>query len=250
MEVKKEDITLRASGSSTLFFSIAITTVRNYVNIMLMYSSITRKVLMALAGLFLVTFLCVHLGINLLLLKNDGGTAFSAAATFMGTNPVIKVFEIVLFGGFLLHILFGILVSSQNRAARSIRYVVNNGSETSFFSKYMFHTGIIVLIFLALHFVDFYFIKIGLVAPPQGIERHDFYNRTLLLFSTPLYSSIYIVSFVFLGLHLNHAIQSAFQTIGWNHSRYMPAVKLVSSAYSVLIAAGFSIVPIYILFFK
>ena len=216
---------------------------------MLLYSSITKKVLMALAGLFLVTFLCVHLGINLMLLKNDGGRAFSEAATFMGTNPVIKIAEIVLFAGFLLHIVFGLVVSAQNRSARPTAYARSNNSETSFFSKYMFHTGIIVLIFLALHFCDFYFIKIGLVAPPPGIAVHDFYNRTLLLFSTPLYSLFFIVSFIFLGIHLNHAIQSAFQTLGWNHSKYTDAVKLIGSVYSVLIAIGFSIVPIYVLFF-
>ena len=204
---------------------------------------------MALAGLFLVTFLCVHLGINLMLLKNDGGRAFSEAATFMGTNPVIKIAEIVLFAGFLLHIAFGLVVSFQNRSARPVAYAQSNSSETSFFSKYMFHTGIIVLIFLALHFCDFYFIKIGLVAPPPGIAVHDFYSRTLLLFSAPLYSLFYIVSFIFLGIHLNHALQSAFQTLGWNHSKYTDAVKLIGSVYSVLISAGFSIVPIYVLFF-
>ena len=220
------------------------------MNIMLLYSSITRKVLMALAGLFLVTFLCVHLGINLMLLKDDGGRMFTEAATFMGTNSVIKVFEIVLFAGFLLHILFGLLVSSQNRAARPIAYAYGNSSETSFFSKYMFHTGIIVFIFLVFHFIDFYFIKIGLVAPPPGIASHDFYHRTLRLFSTPGYSVLYIVSFIFLGIHLNHAIQSAFQTLGWNHSKYTGAVKLIGSAYSVFIAAGFSAVPIYLYFFK
>ncbi|NTW69741.1 MAG: succinate dehydrogenase cytochrome b subunit [Chlorobiaceae bacterium] len=217
---------------------------------MLMYSSITRKVLMALAGLFLVTFLFVHLGINLLLLKSDGGAAFTEAATFMATNPVIKVFEIVLFAGFLLHILFGMLVSGQNRAARTTRYEFANSSDTSFFSKYMFHTGIIVLIFLLLHFIDFYFIKIGLVAPPPGIERHDFYHRSLLLFASPWYSLIYIAGFAALGIHLNHAIQSAFQTIGWNHTRYMGAVKIVSSICSISIATGFSVVPIYILLFQ
>ncbi len=216
---------------------------------MLLYSSITKKVLMALAGLFLVTFLCVHLGINLMLLKNDGGRAFSEAATFMGTNPVIKVAEIVLFAGFLLHIAFGLIVSGQNRSARPIAYARSNSSDTSFFSKYMFHTGIIVFIFLALHFCDFYFIKIGLVAPPPGIAVHDFYSRTLLLFSTPWYSLFYIVSFIVLGIHLNHAIQSAFQTLGWNHSKYTDAVKVIGSVYSVAIAAGFSIVPIYVLFF-
>ncbi|MEI6756274.1 MAG: succinate dehydrogenase cytochrome b subunit [Chlorobium sp.] len=217
---------------------------------MLLYSSITKKVLMALAGLFLVTFLCVHLGINLMLLRDDGGRTFSAAATFMGTNPLIKVFEIVLFAGFLLHILFGVLVSFQNRAARPSPYVCSNNSDTSFFSKYMFHTGIIVFLFLVLHFIDFYFIKIGLVAPPPGIESHDFYHRTLLLFSTPWYSLLYIVCFIFLGIHLNHAIQSAIQTLGWNHSKYMGAVKFIGSAYSVFIAAGFSLVPLCILFFK
>ena len=220
------------------------------MNIMLLYSSITRKVLMALAGLFLVTFLCVHLGINLMLLKDDGGRMFTEAATFMGTNSLIKVFEIVLFAGFLLHILFGLLVSGQNRAARPTAYSCSNSSETSFFSKYMFHTGIIVFIFLVLHFIDFYFIKIGLVAPPPGIASHDFYHRTLRLFSTPGYSVLYIVSFIFLGIHLNHAIQSAFQTLGWNHSKYTGAVKLIGSAYSVFIAAGFSAVPIYLYFFK
>ena len=220
------------------------------MNTMLLYSSITKKVLMALAGLFLVTFLCVHLGINLMLLKDDGGRMFTEAATFMGTNPMIKVFEIVLFAGFLLHILFGVLVSFQNRAARPTAYACANNSETSFFSKYMFHTGIIVFIFLVLHFIDFYFIKIGIIAPPRGIEPHDFYHRTLLLFSTPWYALLYIISFIFLGIHLNHAIQSGFQTLGWNHSKYMDAVKFIGSAYSVLIALGFSAVPIYIFIFK
>ena len=217
---------------------------------MLMFSSITKKVLMALAGLFLVTFLCVHLGINLMLLKDDGGRMFTEAATFMGTNSLIKVFEIVLFAGFILHILFGVLVSFQNRAARPTAYACSNNSETSFFSKYMFHTGIIVALFLFLHFIDFYFIKIGLIAPPPGIEPHDFYHRTLLLFSTPWYALLYIVCFIFLGIHLNHAIQSAFQTLGWNHSKYTDAVKLIGSAYSIFIAVGFGLIPLYILIFK
>ncbi|NTW55489.1 MAG: succinate dehydrogenase cytochrome b subunit [Chlorobiaceae bacterium] len=216
----------------------------------MLFSSITRKVLMALAGLFLVTFLCVHLGINLMLLRDDGGETFTAAASFMGTNPAIRVAEIVLFSGFLIHIFFGLWVSGQNRAARGKSYVVGNRSETSLLSKYMFHTGIIVFIFLVLHFIDFYFIKIGLVAPPPGIESHDFYHRTLVLFSSPVYSAIYIICFIFLGIHLNHAFQSAFQTLGLNHTKYMGAVKLIGSAYSLLMTAGFSLVPIYVYFFR
>ncbi|MEI7695859.1 MAG: succinate dehydrogenase cytochrome b subunit [Chlorobium sp.] len=217
---------------------------------MLLYSSITKKVFMALAGLFLISFLCVHLGINLMLLKDDGGRAFTEAATFMGTNALIKIFEIVLFAGFFIHIFFGLLVSGQNKSARPSPYAVSNHSETAPFSKYMFHTGIIVLIFLAIHFFDFYFIKIGLVAPPPGVPAHDFYHRTLLLFSSPWYSLLYITCFVVLGIHLNHAIQSAIQTLGWNHSKYMDAVKVIGSVYSCTIAAGFTLVPLFILFFR
>jgi succinate dehydrogenase / fumarate reductase cytochrome b subunit len=220
------------------------------MNALFSYSSITKKVLMALAGLFLVTFLCVHLGINLLLLKHDGGRAFTEAATFMGTNSVIKVFEIVLFGGFLLHIFFGMLVSGQNRAARPSAYAVSNSSDTAPFSKQMFHSGIVVFIFLLLHFFDFYLIKIGLVMPPAGIARHDFYNRSLLLFSTPWYSLLYILCFAVLGIHLNHAIQSAFQTLGLNHSKYMDTVKIASTLFSFMIASGFSLVPAWILLFR
>jgi succinate dehydrogenase / fumarate reductase cytochrome b subunit len=213
-------------------------------------STITSKVIMALAGLFLVVFLLVHLGINLLLLADDGGSSFSAAATFMGTNPVIRLFEVVLFGGFLLHMIFGVLVSIRNRFSRPVRYQHKNLSETSPFSKYMFHSGIIVFIFLALHFIDFYFIKIGLIAPPAGIERHDFYHRTLVLFANRGYSAVYMVGFLFLGFHLNHAFQAAFQTIGLNHNKYIESIKVASSLYAIIVAGGFMVIPIWVMFFR
>jgi succinate dehydrogenase / fumarate reductase, cytochrome b subunit len=214
------------------------------------YSSITRKVIMALAGLFLVTFLLVHLGINLLLLVNDGGRSFSAGAAFMGTNPVIRVFEIVLFGGFLVHMMTGLLVSFQNRAARPIRYIHRSETETAPLSKYMFHSGIVVFIFLVLHFIDFYFVKVGLVSPPAGIERHDFYRMSILLFSNIWYSIVYLVCFLFLGFHLNHSIQAAFQTLGLNHSKYTGAVKMISTAYAVLVAGGFMVIPLRFILFR
>ena len=106
------------------------------MNTMLLYSSIAKKVFMAMAGLFLVSFLCVHLGINLMLLKDDGGRAFTEAATFMGTNALIKIFEIVLFAGFLIHIFFGMLVSGQNKSARPTLYAVSNHSDTAPFSNF------------------------------------------------------------------------------------------------------------------
>lgn len=213
-------------------------------------SSITGKVIMALAGLFLVVFLLVHLGINLLLLADDGGRAFTGAATFMATNPVIRIAEVVLFGGFLIHMVFGMGVSIRNRRSRPIRYQHRSESETSPFSRYMLHSGLIVFIFLVLHFIDYYFIKVGLVAPPAGVERHDFYHRSLLLFADRGYSAVYIICFIFLGFHLNHAVQAAFQTIGLNHSKYTAGIKIFSTLYAIVIAGGFMTIPLWFIFFR
>ena len=179
---------------------------------------------MALAGLFLLVFLAVHLGINMLLLVDDGGKSFSAAAGFMSSYPVIRVFELALFGGFALHIAFGVIVSIRNRMSRPIRYQHRSRSETSPFSKYMLHSGI--------------------VAPPPGVARHDFYSRAVLLFSDRTSSSIYMVAFVFLGFHLNHALQAAIQTLGLNHTRHAAAIQAVSTVYAIVIAGGFMAIPL------
>jgi succinate dehydrogenase / fumarate reductase cytochrome b subunit len=126
-------------------------------NVVMRYSSITKKIVMGLAGLFLAVFLLVHLGINLLLLAGDDGAMYLAASGFMSSNVAIKVFEVVLFGGFFVHIVFGLLVTFKNWASRPVRYYMTNKSETSLFSKYMFHTGIIIFVFLLLHFINFFF---------------------------------------------------------------------------------------------
>lgn len=215
----------------------------------LVNSSIGKKLMMGLAGLFLCAFLVVHLGINLLILLNDGGDAYRAGVEFMTTNILIKIMEIFLFGGFLLHIIYAIFVQIQNWFARPVRYAKTNHSQTSFFSKYMIHTGIILGIFLVLHFINFYFVKLGWVAVPEGAEgKHDFYNMVLNLFRNPVYSWIYIVFMVGLAFHLNHAFQSAFQTLGWNHKKYTPIINFVGTAYSVVVPAGFAIIPIYVLY--
>lgn len=216
----------------------------------LTYSSVTKKVVMALAGLFLISFLVVHLSINLLMLRNDGGVLFTEAVHFMTTNPLIKVFEVVLFGGFFIHILFGIILQVYNWIARPNRYKVEGFSHTSFFSKYMIHTGAIIFIFLVIHFSNFYFVKLGFVDPPVGVGRHDFYMMAQLLFSSDFYSILYIVLMVFLGFHLQHAFQSAFQTLGLTHSKYTPVIKAIGTLYAIAVPAGFAIIPVYFMFFK
>lgn len=218
----------------------------------LKFSSITKKIWMALLGIFLMIFLVVHLGINLCLLRDDGGLWFNDAAHFMGTNYVVKVFELVLFAGFILHIFLGLILQIQNWMSRPVRYQVTNRSRTPFLSKYMIYTGGIVLFFLVLHFFNFYFIKLGWVSNPNltAEGEPDFYVIAGQLFAMPLYSILYILLFIGLGFHLYHAFESAFQTLGLNHKTYTPAIELAARIYSVLIPLGFIIIPVYYLIFR
>lgn len=215
-------------------------------------NSVGRKLLMSLAGLFLVTFLLVHLGINLLLLL-ESNEPFNRAAHFMGTNPAIKVFEVVLFGGFLLHIIMSIVLTIQNMRARPVGYAKTHNSQTSFFSKYMVHTAVIVLVFLVIHIMNFYIkAKFGDIAEVHydGKPYHDLASVVISGFQMPVLDIFYIISFIILAFHLNHGFQSAFQTLGANHEVYTPVIKKIGVAYCILIAVGFSIIPIFVYFFK
>jgi len=158
--------------------------------------------------------------------------------------------EVFLMAGFAIHLIWGVMLQIQNWIARPGSYAVTNNSQTSFFSKYMIHTGAIVFAFLALHFMNFYFVKLGIVSVPEGAEgKHDFYNMVINLFKQPVYSYIYIGFMIFLSFHLMHAFQSAFQTLGINHNKYTPVIKFIGTAYAILVPLGFAIIPVYFLFF-
>jgi succinate dehydrogenase / fumarate reductase cytochrome b subunit len=217
---------------------------------LLKLSSISQKVFMALAGVFLLVFLLVHLAINLFLLRNDGGDWFNQAAAFMSSNYIVKVFEIFLFGAFLLHILIGVILKLQNWAARPKGYAVVGKTKTSFFSRYMIWTGLTIFVVLFIHLINFYFVKLGLVEVPAGIsDKHDFYSMVILLFSNPIYGVVYYVWLLVLGLHLYHAFQSVFQTFGFNHNKYTPTIKVFAALYALIVSLGFMIIPTYFLFF-
>jgi len=214
------------------------------------FSSITKKIWMALLGLFLMIFLVIHLGINLCLLRDDGGKWFRDASHFMGTNYIVKILEIVLFGGFILHILIGIILQLRNWFARPIRYKVTNKTTTPFLSKYMIYTGVIVFTFLIIHLINFFFIKFGWVssgvAPLEGGEP-DFAGIAGSLFSQPSYSIIYILLITGLGFHLYHAFQAAFQTLGLDHKTYTPYITGFGIFYAIVIPLGYIIIPLYFL---
>lgn len=222
---------------------------------MIKQSSITKKFIMAFAGIFLVLFLLVHLGINLFILPIhvNHQEIFGQAVQFMTSNPVVKVFEVVLFSTFIIHMAYGVILQIQNWMARPRRYKKWGWSQTSFFSKFMIHTGIIVLIFLVIHFINFYFVKLGWTAAPSGQAPvrgdHDFYPMAVNLFSNTTYAIIYIVLLILLGFHLSHAFQSAFQTLGLNHSKYTPVIRWIGYLYSIIVPLGFICIPLYFLIF-
>lgn len=207
----------------------------------ILFSSISKKLVMALAGVFLLFFLPVHLYVNLLLLQDDPGV-FNRAAHFMATFPLVRILEVLLIAALLMHIIWGLIVQIQNWLSRPVGYIKVNRSDTSFFSRFMIWTGATVLTFLVIHFFNFFFIKLGLV--PGNPE--DFYTLAHNLFSIPAYNLVYIASFIILGLHLYHAIWSAAQTLGLSHRIWTPVIKGLAVIYSILIPAGFTFISISI----
>jgi len=198
---------------------------------------------MALTGLFLISFLLVHLSGNLLLFKSDGGKAFNEYAHFMSTNPLIRVMEIVLFAGFLFHIIDGIVLTIQNRKARPTGYAVQKSSpDSSWVSRNMGISGSIILIFLIIHLRSFF------------VEHRFLGNDTPLdvmvknAFDNPLYSGFYVIAMILLGLHLSHGFRSAFQSLGLRHNSYFHVIEYVGIIFSIVVPAAFAAMPIYFYF--
>ena len=218
-------------------------------------SSIGKKLIMSLAGLFLIIYLVVHLGINVTLILFENSETFNKAATFMGNNPIIKVMEIILFGGFLLHMIYGTVLQIQNLLARPKGYKKTNYSQTSFFSKYMLHTALILTIFLVLHLLDFWvknkFLgEVHEITYANGKTYHDLGAMVVDRFQIGWVVIVYVVLLLGLGFHLHHSFQSAFQTLGLNHKTYTPIIKALGVIYSIVVAGGFISIPIVIYFLK
>lgn len=220
-------------------------------------SSLGRKVIMSLTGIFLITFLVVHLIGNLQLLLHDGGDQFNIYAAFMTTNPLIKTTSYLLYFGILLHAVQGWLIWSKNRAARgSQRYAVHVTRATNTnasAAKNMGWLGTIIAVFLVLHLYQFWLqMKLGTLDPVtiDGETVKNLYIPVAAAFSNIGYVIFYVVCMIVIAFHLYHGFQSAFQTLGLNHRRWSPLIKLVGTIYSILIPLGFAIIPIYFYFFK
>jgi succinate dehydrogenase / fumarate reductase cytochrome b subunit len=205
-------------------------------------SSVGQKFVVGLTGLFLCSFLIVHLTGNLLLFRNDGGRAFEEYSHFMSTNVGIRTLELVLAAGFLIHIIFSVRTWINNRLARPERYAMNRPSENSALaSRIMFITGSITFIFLVVHIRTFF-------VPsrfPGGLPP-SMYELVREAFANPLYSGFYVIAMILLAFHLRHGFQSAFQTFGLRPGRRRP-VEIVAVFFWLVIPAGFAAMPLYFL---
>jgi len=206
-------------------------------------TSIGKKLLVGLTGMFLSIFLVVHLYINLHLYKNDGGETFRAMAEFMGTTWAVKVLEIGLFLGFILHIVYSILVTIQNKAAKPAGYGASPNPGTSkASSRNMIWLGLLLGVFLVIHLQGIYF------KAKFGHEAHDIYELTLSVMSDPTWAVVYLISMVALAIHLKHGFQSAFQTFGLNVPKYKGLIEAVAILFWVGVPAAFASIPVYFAF--
>ena len=209
-------------------------------------TTIGRKFIVSLTGLFLVSFLIVHLSGNLLLLKGDNGEAFNEYAHFMGTNPIIRTMEIVLFGGIILHIFTALKHTLHNRRSRPVGYKVNKKSpQTTNYGRFMAISGTIVLIFLILHLVNFWIPhRFGVMG-----EVASLYQRVVNLFEQPGYVAFYVLSMGLVGYHLAHGFQSAFQTLGLQVNKSLGGViQGIGYLFAVILPIGFALIPLLMFF--
>lgn len=222
----------------------------------LLSSSLGRKLIMSVTGLFLMLFLTVHLSVNLLLMFGDG-ELFNQAAHFMATNPAVKIMEPILAAGFIFHIFYATIITIRNQKARPVKYATTKGNElTSWSSKNMYILGGMLFIFMAIHIANFFWhIKFGemhQITYDNGLTYvDDTYSLVAGLFINYwAYDVLYIIGAILLGLHLSHGFWSAFQTIGWNSNVWIKRLEIVAKVFAVVMAVGFSIIPLFFLFFK
>lgn len=217
-------------------------------------SSIGRKVAMALSAFFLMIFLIIHVSINFTSVFSE--ELFNDLSHFMGTNPLIQgLMQPVLILGVVFHFVMGFVLEFQNKAARNIKYSMNSGGATStWMSRNMLLSGLVILAFLGLHFYDFWIHEItvkyfegdmsGLVDPANADSGFRYYEELREKFVSPIRVGIYVVSFVLLALHLLHGFDSAFQSVGLNN-KYTKGLKSISKIYSIGIPAVFIFIAVY-----
>jgi len=243
-------------------------------------SSLGKKLIMALTGLFLCTFIIVHIAGNLFLFKNDQGYGFNIYANFLTHFPPIEVIAYLLYLAILVHVLYGLILTIQNRRARPVAYAVQTKSPASWSSKNMGLLGSILFLFLVIHLGDFWYKykftdtvdykeyrtnvltnerTVSDFTPADPAFEHssttendvevvrvkDLHARVADSFSNVWYVLFYVLAMGAVSFHLLHGFQSAFQTLGWTHRKYSPVVKFIGTwLFAVIIPLGFALMPV------
>jgi len=214
-------------------------------------SSIGKKIVMALTGIFLITFLVVHMGVNATIFALDGGEMFNKAAHFMGGTVLIRIAEIGLFFGIFVHIIQGFLLTFSNQKKRDVGYAVNLGNKGSkWYSRSMGLLGTILLLFFILHWYHFWipsrFTHAGLNEIPIANTGEVLDMFTLMKFTfTELWVVIvYVFACGSLAFHLLHGFQSAFRTMGVGNKKWFGVVQAAGAGFSVLVPLVFAMMPI------
>jgi succinate dehydrogenase / fumarate reductase cytochrome b subunit len=219
-------------------------------------SSIGKKFVMALTGLFLVSFLVIHVGVNACIWANDGGEMFNIAAHFMGTTIVIRILEVGLFLVFFIHIIQGLVLEFQNRKKRGVSYAINYGNRGStWYSRSMGLLGTLLLLFLIMHIYHFWTpSRLGGIAniheletvDYNGREYHNLFAEMVKVFQSPLIVLLYVLACISLAYHLMHGFQSACRTLGLGNQRYMVLVQALGLGFSIIVPLAFAMMPVSI----
>lgn len=211
-------------------------------------SSIGKKLIMSLTGIFLILFLIVHVGINACIWANDGGVMFNEASHFMSTTVVIRILEIGLFAGLILHIVQGLVLEVQNRTRRKTGYAVKLGNRGSkWYSRSMGLLGTLLLFFLVIHLSNFWVPSRFSDLPTvdiNGKEIANQYAEIVRIFQNPLVDLVYIIGCASLLYHLLHGFQSAFRTLGVPNGKYMLIIRGVGYAFAVIVSLAFAMMPV------
>ncbi|MBI2835788.1 MAG: succinate dehydrogenase cytochrome b subunit [Acidobacteria bacterium] len=210
-------------------------------------TSIGTKVLIAVTGLALFGYLLVHLAGNLIVFAGSG--LFNRYAHTLISNPLVIPAEVGLLAILAVHIYKTVMMWRDNREARPTPYYqkrwAGHTSRKSVASTTMIYSGLITLLFVVVHLKNF---KYGADYPVVDTEMRDLYRLEMEVFRDPLYVVLYVVSMVVVAFHLRHGISSAFQSLGVDHPRYTPRIRLAGTVLAIVIGGGFALIPIWAYF--
>ncbi|RMF70225.1 MAG: succinate dehydrogenase [Calditrichaeota bacterium] len=216
-----------------------------------LWSSVGKKIIMAITGLAMVIFLIEHLSGNLLLFDKNPDPFNKYSHFLISFGDLLVVAELILLAFLIFHMISAISITLGKRKARPIGYVkhANAGgpSKKNISSTTMIYTGLLIFVFLAIHLKTF---KYGphYTTVVDGVEMRDLHKLVVEVFQKPGYVAWYVIAMVFLGFHLRHGFWSAFQSLGVNHPRYTPVIYSVGIILAVVLAVGFLGIPIWIFF--